>query len=342
MVSAYDVLGVASGSDRAEIRAAYVNLAKQLHPDQNAGSLQAEQHLREVNQAYELLKDPERRAIYDQLLQQSRGQTSQRRKRAAAVMVASFVLTAAGVAFALMLARFSLLDDTVQAGGSSEVVWRSEDQASALRMASLDPVVGTRRDPDVRIKSPARDIPARSPTDASEAQTLVAQRLAALQAQDQAGWEPIDPAAQHEWITYHNDRFGFVIDYPADVFVADDRTLGDFWRLFVSRDGKARLLVTAGFNSKRLTTAAYRQSVLSESYQAALVEYAPLRPTWFVLAGNKGEEGFYERATFACDGRIIHRWRLTYPVGERNFYSQIIERIHQGYKHVRGSGPHCG
>jgi hypothetical protein len=99
--------------------------------------------------------------------------------------------------------------------------------------------------------------------------------------------------------------------------------------------------VTAGFNIRRLTTASYRQSVMDEAYQGASMAYAPLRKTWFVLAGSKGEEGFYERATFACDGRIIQRWRLTYPAGERAYYSNIIERIHLGYKHVRGAGPHC-
>jgi curved DNA-binding protein CbpA len=82
MISAYDVLGVGARSDRGEIRAAYVNLAKQLHPDRNAGSVQAEQRLREVNQAYELLKDPKRRSAYDQLLQQSRGRTIRHRQQA--------------------------------------------------------------------------------------------------------------------------------------------------------------------------------------------------------------------------------------------------------------------
>ena len=157
-----------------------------------------------------------------------------------------------------------------------------------------------------------------------------------LQTQDLPIGEPTDAAPQYTWVTYRNDRFGFAIDYPADVFAVDDRTLGDFWRLFVSHDGQARLLVTAGFNSKRLSTASYRQAVLDETYQGASVEYAPQRKTWFVLAGNRGEEGFYERATFACDGRIIHRWRITYPVNERETYSKIIEQIHQGYKHRPG------
>ena len=342
MVNAYDVLGVAIGADRGEIRAAYVNLAKLLHPDRNAGGLHAGQKLREVNQAYEVLKDPERRSAYDQLLQQTRGQASRRRKHAATVMAASFAATAAAVAVVLLLARLSLLDGTVQASGSSELVRNTEDQGSALKTASLDAAVEARRELPAQINTPTQeDTDSRSPIDTTEAATFVGGRVTPLQTQDLSP-EPVDATPQHEWIAYHNDRFGFSIDYPADVFAADDRALGDFWRLFVSRDGQARLLVTAGFNGKRLSTASYRQAVLEETYQGASVTYAPLRKTWFVLAGDKGEEGFYERATLACDGRIIHRWRVTYPANERETYSKIIERIHLGYKHVRGTGPHCG
>jgi curved DNA-binding protein CbpA len=342
MISAYDVLGVGARSDRGEIRAAYVNLAKQLHPDRNAGSLLAEQRLREVNQAYELLKDAERRSAYDQLLQQSRGRTIRHRRRAVAVMAASFILTAAGVGALLLVARLSLFDDAVQASGSSEPARTSQDQSVALSTASVGSITPATRELPQQAKEPTQDEASpRSPIDAAEADALVRQQVAALQTQNLLDSEPTDGAPQHDWITYHNDRFGFAIDYPADVFAADDRTLGDFWRLFVSRDGRARLLVTAGFNIRRLTTAAYRQSVMDEAYQGASMAYAPLRKTWFVLAGSKDEEGFYERATFACDGRIIHRWRLTYPAGERAYYSNIIERIHLGYKHVRGVGPHC-
>ena len=211
-------------------------------------------------------------------------------------------------------------------------------------MASLDAGAGVRRELPAQIDTPAQeDASSRAPIDRAEAGTAGGRRVTPpLQTQDLPSGEAADAAPQHTWITYRNDRFGFAIDYPADVFAVDDRTLGDFWRLFVSHDGQARLLVTAGFNSKRLSTASYRQAVLDETYQGASVEYAPLRKTWFVLAGSRGEEGFYERATFACDGRIIHRWRLTYPANARETYSKIIERIHQGYKHVRGAGPHCG
>ena len=64
MSDAYTVLGVPVAADRGEIRAAYIDLAKRLHPDRNTGSMQAEQRLRDVNEAYALLKDPERRSTY--------------------------------------------------------------------------------------------------------------------------------------------------------------------------------------------------------------------------------------------------------------------------------------
>jgi hypothetical protein len=343
MVNAYDVLGVATGADRSEVRAAYVNLAKQLHPDRIGGSPDAEQQLREVNQAYELLKDPARRSTYDQLLQRTQGQLSRRRKHAAVVMAASFALTAFGVAAALLLVRVSLLDDTVQASGSSEMVRGSEEQGFALRMASLDAAAEARRELPAQIDTLAQeDVPSRAPIEEAEADAVGGRAATTLQTQERPVGVAKDAAPQHEWVTYRNERFGFAIDYPADVFAVDDRTLGDFWRLFVSHDGRARLLVTAGFNSKNLSTASYREAALKETYQGASVEYAPVRKTWFVLAGRMGEEGFYERATFACGGRIIHRWRLTYPANARENYSKIIERIHQGYKHVRGAGPHCG
>src|SRR5262245_46884859 len=137
MVNAYDVLGVGADAGRGEIRTAYVNLAKRLHPDSNAGSDNNEQQLREINQAYELLKDPERRSQYDQMLQQSQGQACRRRRHAAAVMAASFVLTAMAVATVLLLVRFSLLDATVQASGGSEMITTAREESMAFGSASL-------------------------------------------------------------------------------------------------------------------------------------------------------------------------------------------------------------
>lgn len=62
----YEVLGVDKGADEATIKKAYRNLAKKYHPDMNPGDKEAEQKFKEVNEAYAVLSDSEKRARYDQ------------------------------------------------------------------------------------------------------------------------------------------------------------------------------------------------------------------------------------------------------------------------------------
>lgn len=61
----YDVLGVARDADESAIKKAYRKLAMQYHPDRNAGDATAEVRFKEVNEAYEVLKDTQKRAAYD-------------------------------------------------------------------------------------------------------------------------------------------------------------------------------------------------------------------------------------------------------------------------------------
>lgn len=63
----YDTLGVSRKATDKEIKAAYRKLARQHHPDANQGNQEAEEKFKEIAEAYEVLKDPDKRRKYDML-----------------------------------------------------------------------------------------------------------------------------------------------------------------------------------------------------------------------------------------------------------------------------------
>jgi len=62
----YEVLGVEKGANEEELKKAYRKMAVQYHPDRNPGDKVAEDKFKEINEAYQVLSDPQKRGAYDQ------------------------------------------------------------------------------------------------------------------------------------------------------------------------------------------------------------------------------------------------------------------------------------
>ena len=65
MANYYDILGVGKSSNDKEIKQAYRDLARKYHPDVNPGDKQAEEKFKKINEAYEVLSNPESKKKYD-------------------------------------------------------------------------------------------------------------------------------------------------------------------------------------------------------------------------------------------------------------------------------------
>ncbi len=61
----YKVLGVGKNASEEEIKKAYRKLARQYHPDRNAGDKKAEERFKEISQAHDVLSDSDKRKAYD-------------------------------------------------------------------------------------------------------------------------------------------------------------------------------------------------------------------------------------------------------------------------------------
>jgi uncharacterized glyoxalase superfamily protein PhnB len=146
-------------------------------------------------------------------------------------------------------------------------------------------------------------------------------------------------SAAEPWATFQDPKNRFSFQYPSGRFQPDRSSLNDHGSAFLSRDGRAQLLVYDSDHASGQSIEAYRRQLIAESFSDAKLDYVPVRKTWFVLSGRQGDETFYLRITFACDGRTLHGWGLRYPVTDGNVYDRIVEDIHRSYKYQGGA---CG
>jgi hypothetical protein len=134
------------------------------------------------------------------------------------------------------------------------------------------------------------------------------------------------------WVQHRNDKYGFSLEYPGDIFKLERTTETGDGHAFVSEDGKARLLVGALENTSGLTTAQYQDHIAQQSYGKFKVADRPKGKSWFALSGENNEKIFYEKVIFSCSGRMITSFAMIYSIERRDEFNPLVERIEESFR----------
>jgi DnaJ domain len=254
MSTLYQILGLSPGANEQQIKSAYRTLAKQFHPDANAGDEASAEHFKKVHGAYETLGDPEAKVAYDRALA-CRGVENRRRYWTFSVTVAvNIVLITASVSLAV---RWSQQAAAPQTERPPAVGMEKSPQAPAEHAATPQPelppasaIEKSRQAPVEHAAKPEPELPPasgfekspRAPAGHAAARQLELPRVEAAKTLPRGGDERRKVS---NWTTYQDAHFGFALKYPMDVFVVDKGPTNDNVRTFLSRDGQALLRIFA-------------------------------------------------------------------------------------------------
>ena len=291
MSTLYHILGLSQSASPEQVKASFRTLARRFHPDLNAGNEAAEQRFKELSHAYETLANPGARSAYDRALVRRATEMQRQRWTFAAIAATTFALTTA-IGLALWWTQAT----------------REQARASMPVAMVSGPRLGAQEAKEAREEG--KRLTVRSATPAAS---------------------PEGRGRGSGWATYRNVRFSFALKYPADVFSDDIGLSGETVRNLVSRDGGAKLHIFASDNAAGTTLTQYRRSRMEEHYAGAVFDWIPQRKLGFVLSGTQGDKAFYERVTFACEGRTIHGWQMVFPVSQRTLYDLIADEVERSY-----------
>lgn len=155
---------------------------------------------------------------------------------------------------------------------------------------------------------------------------LVAFGLEAAPARDGRGFPGL------QWRFFESSELGVRVRYPARLFKLEEAAREGDGRVFVSPDGRARLLVGVIENRDRLSLQEYQRSVKRDSYAGASIDYSPIGSNWFVLSGVIEDKIFYEKVVFGCGGERIGGFALVYPAAKKRLYNAVVEHIEDSYR----------
>jgi curved DNA-binding protein CbpA len=184
MSDLYSVLNLSRRASSVDIKAAYRVLAKQFHPDVNAGDKEAEGWTKEINRAYEILGDSDARAAYDLELARQRAKARRSFLSGAAAGAATLILTMGSISMALVWKQHAL-----QTGSAKNEVLVAK--APAQERATLR---SARSEHPARGADPGEPVSTPHPRPSSELPASTSSEMTSTARTDRAARTPDAPA----------------------------------------------------------------------------------------------------------------------------------------------------
>jgi hypothetical protein len=140
-----------------------------------------------------------------------------------------------------------------------------------------------------------------------------------------------------EWEWYRSERFGYSLLFPADLLSPREESQNGQGLEFSSGDGSTKLKILVVYNEDRVTPEQYRATLIKEFPEYGAIQYGPRGQSWFVLSGVRGSNIYYQKIMFACGGRVINAFALTYPEERKREYSAMVTTIEKNFHSASGA-----
>jgi hypothetical protein len=134
------------------------------------------------------------------------------------------------------------------------------------------------------------------------------------------------------WRTYTNGRFGFRIDYPANLLRMQPPPANNDGRAFTGAGGAIRATASGMFNALNKTGASLFRAAVRE-FGAGAITYRRRGSNWYAVSGRRGGSIFYEYAAIVTKNgsEVIGRFRITYPAAMQGRMGLVVTRMQRSF-----------
>lgn len=147
------------------------------------------------------------------------------------------------------------------------------------------------------------------------------------------GQIPSGAGGQSQYQTYHNARFDYSLSYPVDVFIPQGEADNGDGQRFLSKDGRAEMLVYGSNNAlKQTLQQAFAEASASRAkdHPGRVVSYKVMRQDWFAISGTENGRIFYQK-TFLKNG-VFKTLGIEYDESQKAIYDSITTVISKSFK----------